>query len=446
MANKRREQPFDAELLTYASEAAKPALEAWLRLGTSHAAAKSLGMSQSTVSWHLTKTKQAAKAAGYHPVASKGTDGKEEWKESKTQGEWSFDGTSQAIQTLDDALAFSKVDLTVWEVDRHVFNKWPTTMSDGNGGFLQVANIQVKIWFVKRIDHDVDWDKAMKQVHAATRQRAPKIAKGSGIGVAAASDFHFGAYVDDLLRSDKFSIDILVGYMKQVAASINARKRDEVHLFLLGDFIESFTGLNHRNSWKGLAKGQFGINATTLCFELLMESLLVPINNLTSVSIVSGNHDRVTSDKELDPKGEVAELLAYMIRRELTRVEVNFNPLVLNQVVDGISYILTHGHHGFAKRELSKIILDHGQQGMFNVLVQGHLHSRSVTKAYTKNQFKVDEVETVSLDEVDSRRVVVPPLFTGNFYSEALGFSSSAGFNWFENNGKGRIRFVDECL
>lgn len=32
----------------------------------------------------------------------------------------------------------------------------------------------------------------------------------------------------------------------------------EVNILFLGDMIESFTGLNHKNSWKGLQKGMIG--------------------------------------------------------------------------------------------------------------------------------------------------------------------------------------------
>lgn len=372
------------------------------------------------------------------------------WSEGKIDAQWSFDGTSDKIETLADALAFSAVDLDTWEVERHIFNKWPTTAVI-DGKLVQKANLQIKVWFKKRIDHGVDWDAALKKVHAVVKKRRPAVSKkASGTGIALAADFHFGAYIDDLIRSDKFSIAILSDYLDQVVDKINSQKKAHVHLALLGDFIESFTGLNHRNSWKGLGKGMFGINATILCFEILMERLILRIKNLRAIYIVSGNHDRVTSERDLDPRGEVAQLLAYMFDRELNHgssgVKVKYDAMVLSEVINGVSYVFTHGHHGFSKKEIHKVIFDHGKQGMYNVLAMGHLHSRQTKKSYSKRQFQVDGVDVVQLDESDSRTIVVPSLFTGNFYSEALGFSSSAGFAWIENNGKGRINYSDYCL
>ena len=47
-----------------------------------------------------------------------------------------------------------------------------------------------------------------------------------------------------------------------------------VHVHLLGDLIESFTGLNHKNSWKGLDKGMFGVSAVKLFVKLFKKHFL----------------------------------------------------------------------------------------------------------------------------------------------------------------------------
>lgn len=383
------------------------------------------------------------------PKAPPPADNKQEWQEKGTTATWAYDG-SDDINTLEDALAFSKVDLTKWEVDRHIFNKWPTTAKNAEGKLVSKNNIQVKVWFVKRVDAGIDWKQVFEGVRAYRgsrfAKRKPAKAPGNGIAVVGTADFHFGAYVDDLLRSDKFNIEVLVQYLQQAADTINSQNYKEVHLAMLGDFIESFTGLNHRNSWKGLGKGMYGMNSIILCFEILMESFVQRINNVAGIYLVSGNHDRVTSEKENDAKGEVAELLAYLFRKQLPDVPVHYHPMILSVEIDGIQYLLTHGHLPFVQKELSKVLFDYGKQGVYNVLVQGHKHTRHVTKSVKRKQYQWNNVTVVQLDEADYRAIILPPLFTGNFYSEALGFSSSAGFSIMQNNGRGKLNYFDYCL
>ena len=71
------------------------------------------------------------------------------WDEKSDTAFYSYNGR-QKINNLEEALAFSKVDLNIWEVERHVFNAWETAMKQDDGTPIQVTNIQVKIWFKKK--------------------------------------------------------------------------------------------------------------------------------------------------------------------------------------------------------------------------------------------------------------------------------------------------------
>lgn len=378
-----------------------------------------------------------------HPTGKPTTH--QQWDESANGAVWSYDGADN-INTLEDALAFCQVDLNTWEVERHIFNKWPTTAKNAEGHLISKNNIQIKVWFRRRVDAGIDWQQVFETVSQQIKPRKVAHAPGNGVAVVGTADFHFGAYVDDLLRSDKFNIQVLVDYLQRAADTINRQQYKEVHLCLLGDFIESFTGLNHRNSWKGLGKGMYGMNSIILCFEILLESFVQRINNVAAIYLVSGNHDRVTSEKENDAKGEVAELLAYLFDKNLPDVKVHYHPMVLSVTIDGIQYVLTHGHLPFVQKELTKVLFDYGKQGIYNVLVQGHKHTRQVTKSVKRKQYQWHDVKVVQLDEVDYRAIILPPMFTGNFYSESLGFSSSAGFSIMQNNGRGKLNYFDYCL
>jgi predicted phosphohydrolase len=177
----------------------------------------------------------------------------------------------------------------------------------------------------------------------------------------------------------------------------------------------------------------------------LVDSFLGRINNLAWVGMVSGNHDRVTSEKEMDQKGEVGTMLHYLLKKSLS-VEVEYHPMILTKEVDGVYYVMTHGHLPISKRDPAKILFDYGKQGVFNVLLSGHLHSRSTKKTTKSTQMIWNEATVVAMDEVDYRVLVAPPMFTGNFFSESLGYSSSAGFLEIQSNGRGRINVFDYCL
>lgn len=54
------------------------------------------------------------------------------------------------IKTLKDLLAHCEVDLGVWEVERHVINKWEVGAKDADGEIVVEPLFQVKAWLRKR--------------------------------------------------------------------------------------------------------------------------------------------------------------------------------------------------------------------------------------------------------------------------------------------------------
>jgi hypothetical protein len=253
----------------------------------------------------------------------------------------------------------------------------------------------------------------------------------NSVGVVKLADLHLGAYVDNLIRTKNFSIDILANKLYDAATEVNKRGYSVVHIHILGDLIESFTGLSHKNTWKGLDKAMVGAEAVKLVVKILHDNFLSRINNLGDVKVVAGNHDRVTSDNKEDVQGGAANLVCWGL--ELIGHRIEFNPLVITHVVDGICHILTHGHHNISKKSTKQICWDYGVQGMYNLICEGHLHS--IIQKLNVNQR--DSYQTIKDDAVDHRRINCPSFFTGNFFSESLGYTSESGFIITENNGKG---------
>lgn len=184
--------------------------------------------------------------------------------------------------------------------------------------------------------------------------------------------------------------------------------------------IETFTGHNHKNTWQELEKGMFGANLIKTLMNSLID-FLGKINNIKKIYAIGGNHDRGDSDNRIDYKGEIAGIIFYWLD-SLLPYDVEFDFTMVTPEIDKIKYICMHGHNKEITRPAEQLILNYGEQGKYNFLVSGHLHSHIVKNDY--HNFK---------------QVVCPSIFTGNNYSERLGFSSNSGFMVTMNNGKNKV-------
>lgn len=277
----------------------------------------------------------------------------------------------------------------------------------------------------KQSDEEVasfDWISEMKKQLKGFK-RPVVVKKGKKKGVITLTDFHFGAYISSMNISPEFSISILCEMLEIASDRVNSLGYDVVHVHLLGDIIESFTGLNHKNSWKGLDKGMFGVSAVKLFVKLFQKHFLKRVNNLGSIKMVAGNHCRVTSSNDEDTDGGASELVAWAL--DIIGYDIEFKRDVLTHKVDSVNYILNHGHLGLTKKKSTQeICWMYGEKGVFNFITEGHLHSRiQKLSASQVNNFSV-----IQDDNIDCRRQVCPSLFTGNSYSEDNGWSTKAGF------------------
>jgi hypothetical protein len=258
-----------------------------------------------------------------------------------------------------------------------------------------------------------------------------KIVNGKHEANIVIADLHLGAYINGLVNTKDYSIPILIEYLESIVNTVNGFQYEKVNVLFLGDMIESFTGLNHKNSWKGLQKGMIGAEVIKFSVNILHEKLLSKLNNLVLVKLVAGNHDRLTSDKDEDTDGGACDLIAFGL--ELRGYNVEFHPTVISCEIDGINYILLHGHKGISRRATKDICWDFGKKGVYNVILEGHLHS-IIQKLSINMKGKFNIIKD---DSVDHIRMNARSLFTGNGFSEDLGYSSNAGFSIITNNGKG---------
>jgi len=258
-------------------------------------------------------------------------------------------------------------------------------------------------------------------------------------GVLKWADLHFGAHIRNLILTKDYDSNILRDGLFKSVQELNQQGFKKAHVHINGDLIESFSGLNHINSWMSMDKDQIGSKAVMLCTDLIAEAVS-KIDNLGCIKIVAGNHDRLSKNNDEDVKGGAAELIAWGL--SLKGFNVEFHPYITTHLVDGINHINLHGDKGISKRSTKDIIWDYGIKGKYNFVFEAHLHSLIEKLSVSQRQ----KFNVVRDDAVDHRRMHLQSFFTGNYYSETLNFNSNAGYSIVWDNGKGLPMILNACV
>lgn len=244
------------------------------------------------------------------------------------------------------------------------------------------------------------------------------------------ADIHYGASFIGSRNTKKYNTEIAKDYLKTAAQEINKMGSKKVNLTLMGDLVESISGLSHPNSWQSMEFGMYGANVMYGVYDLLTW-FLGEINNLSEIDGLTGNHDRIDSNRKIDPIGQFAKFVYMLLERECKdTIKVNYvkndNEPVLRLYRDGWLFVPTHGHFGLVKRKLSELVSSFGDTNVFTHFVQAHLHTFKVLECTSRSQ-----------------KTIVRSIFPGNFYSEQLGFHGSPGFTVFKNIKDGKPRLED---
>src|SRR5690606_6745198 len=83
------------------------------------------------------------------------------------------ESTSPRITTLDQLLKACAVDLHIWQIDRHVINKWEVGVRADDGGVAVEPLFQVKAWLSPRQAAPVEL--ALEGLIARLRETAPPL-------------------------------------------------------------------------------------------------------------------------------------------------------------------------------------------------------------------------------------------------------------------------------
>lgn len=269
--------------------------------------------------------------------------------------------------------------------------------------------------------------KEIKRKYAYTKS----VSNTSLEGALKWADLHLGAHIENILNVDDYNPKILRENLIKSVKKTNVFGFKKTHVHIHGDIIESFSGLNHVNSWQSMDKNLIGAKVIKTAVEIL-HSALKEIKNLGKIKIVAGNHDRISKSNDEDVKGDAANLIAWGL--ELMGYDVEFHPYVITHKIDGINHIILHGDKGISKSSTSELILNYGIQGVYNYISEAHLHYiiEKLTVSQRKN-FKM-----VKDDNILSTRRNLTSFMPGNFYSASNDWSTNTGYTLIYDNGDGR--------
>lgn len=245
------------------------------------------------------------------------------------------------------------------------------------------------------------------------------------------ADLHIGGKTEGLKHTLDFNQDILINRLADVASQVNAMRGKKVTMAILGDIIESFTGLNHPNSWQSMEFGCYGAKVVFSAYKILC-GFLDQINNLDTIKIIGGNHDRSTESSKIDRRSTIAEILFHMLIEKYGSIyDITYSPLVITHDLKYTRIILAHGDKKVLKTAGMSVdakVIEYGDTDKFNIILTGHLHSRGVNE-----------------DKKHFRWYRTPSIFSGNFYSEENGWNALPGFFIIKEDDKLRLPSILDC-
>jgi len=136
-----------------------------------------------------------------------------------------INSTSNKICTVEDVLAYAKIDPDLWEVDRVISNHWDTTMKIGDDKHKTVTNYQIKVYLKRKITPAVE--RALATVNKIKSVSIkPKKLSGNNVAFIGLYDTHFGKLgwkeeVDencDLKTTKKFYLNAIYDTVERLKA------------------------------------------------------------------------------------------------------------------------------------------------------------------------------------------------------------------------------------
>lgn len=323
------------------------------------------------------------------------------WDEKKNEASVELKLANAPVNNLEDALKYSKVDLNVWEVERHVYNTWTTSAKNSSGnGFIQITNVQVKVWFsrrklatagfqefIKKISqYSPDYSKFQKEIGSYKSSKKKRYSYE-----VSAFDLHIGklAWEDEVgedydtkiaIKRYNETIDNLIRKVEHV--------KDEIEeiIFPIGNDL---LNIDNKNNTTTAGTPQSVDSRWQQMFIKTKDMLVNAIDKLSMIApvkvvIVWGNHDTT-----------VTYYLGHVLEawyRTSNIVSIDNQPTQRKYHVYGVNLIgYTHGNEE-KHQDLGLIMATERPElwssTKYREIHLGHFHSRRSTKYVDVNEFQ----------------------------------------------------------
>ena len=280
-------------------------------------------------------------------LADHGTPSEKLSRESAGTSE-TIDSVSRRIKTLDDLIKATRVDLDVWEVERHTVNKWEVGAKNQVTGKIEVEPLwQVKAWLKRKPAHE-QTEKIAELLLAEFKKQSPKQSKrkaapkGKSLLEIAIFDAHVGKLCWAAETGRDYDSKIAVREFTAAARYFLEKSKPfgvERILFPVGnDFLNSDNARGETTA--GTPQDEDSRWQKSFCSArgALVESITEAANHApVDVVVVSGNHDQ-------ERMFYMGDVLSAWFRND-PRVTIDNRPTLRKAYSYGKNFIgFTHGN------------------------------------------------------------------------------------------------------
>lgn len=119
---------------------------------------RSQGLSYSKIAtiMGLSKRSVAAKVKQLEKTQTTVPNGDESFEKTESNDDAVITSKSSTLRTLTDVLKTAKVDLSIWEVERHVINKWDCVAKLNKNKLHATELWQVKVWLKRKVPKTIE--------------------------------------------------------------------------------------------------------------------------------------------------------------------------------------------------------------------------------------------------------------------------------------------------
>lgn len=260
--------------------------------------------------------------------------------------------TPVQVQTLDKLIEVCEIDLSTWEIERWVANKWEMGSKSPDGKPITTPLYQIKVWLKRKSRTILTQEKLAKELLDDIRNSAPKpttvrhrFVNGGWLMEFAPFDLHLGkhAWGDESVTNydSNIAVDLFnaaLDYLLARACKATDGKLERI-LCVFGNDV------THIDAKSGQTTGGTPMDVDTRYIKVYRRAVSIhrrAINILREIApvdvvIVPGNHDELTSF-------HLGEILFALYEKD-KHVKVNNAPRLRKYYEFGTNLLgFTHGH------------------------------------------------------------------------------------------------------